>query len=92
MSHTKGPWKVRLNGYDVINKDIFIVACDNVALSDSECKANTRLIAAAPEMLELLEEVYQNWNPPEIETGIGMFPDSEKFNKLFNIIKKAKGG
>ena len=53
--HTPGPWKIThtaLNGYRVSDSTGWGVA---VVLKDVNDKANARLIAAAPQMLEALE-------------------------------------
>jgi hypothetical protein len=88
MKHTKGPWKVRsVSQYDVVSKDEFIVACDNVALPDSECIANAKLIAAAPEMLEALELVLSF----VMEVGNSNPKTRAALNICTAAIKKARG-
>jgi hypothetical protein len=64
MAHTKGPWEVSQGHPDVRITDIVqenadwsltIIAQDYVPLEEHQ--ANTRLVAAAPELLEALEGV-----------------------------------
>ena len=81
--HTKGPWKVRLGLYDVTNDSNFLVACDSPFLPDEECKANAHLIAAAPEMLELIEAIHFEMTR---ENGHMYLP-----SELLRVIKKARG-
>lgn len=64
MSHTKGPWnciRASAGGREIITSDVSPV--DVCVLSRSnkspeEINANALLIAAAPELLEALEELY----------------------------------
>lgn len=55
--HNSGPWKIThtaLNGYRVNDSTGWGVA---IVLKDVNDKANARLIAAAPQMLEALEKI-----------------------------------
>ncbi len=56
MTHTPGPWrvirKVGLTIYPEENKSVYIAFMNNAR---SNCEANANLMAAAPEMLDLLE-------------------------------------
>lgn len=64
MKHTKGPWY--LDEYGNLKSDSSkstrnMVAFHGVCISDSdEAKANTALIAAAPDLLEALKGLYTN--------------------------------
>lgn len=72
LEHTPGPWK---------GKDIFFYAqdiigiCATFADDKTEAKANARLIAAAPDMLNALTEVIKRnesaGNPLCIEIAYG---------------------
>jgi hypothetical protein len=61
--HTPGPWRylMKLVTYDIWSDSYGKVAycyttdCDKYSPSDSTARANARLIAAAPEMLEALK-------------------------------------
>lgn len=56
MKHTKGPWVVENNAFpDVKANGRYIVLFDNECPNDAETQANARLIAAAPEMLDMLK-------------------------------------
>lgn len=72
ISHTPGPWEVAHCGYDVCTQlgaiNTFgeespedegwtIASCAFGKLPNAECKANARLIAAAPDLLAALEEI-----------------------------------
>ena len=55
--HNSGPWKIThtaINGYRVNDSTGWGVA---IVLKDVNDKANARLIAAAPQMLEALEKI-----------------------------------
>jgi hypothetical protein len=56
MKHTKGPWTYdETYGLIMAGETIEVAACH--AGRGGDAKANARLIAAAPEMLELIEEL-----------------------------------
>ena len=61
MSFTPGPWEPYSDWY--IRAQIGMGALATVVkpmrpdVSDDECRANARLIAAAPELLELLDDI-----------------------------------
>lgn len=66
MKYTVGPWRVGGSndctiydnlGQRVANSFEGVMATQR---SDAECAANARLIAAAPELLEALEECFAN--------------------------------
>ena len=57
-------------------------------------EANAHLIAAAPDLLEVCEEVLSlDWSPHSTDVGecMSMCPVCQTLDKLENIIKKAKG-
>ena len=62
MTHTKGKWEVdEIRGCKVVVCGSMVIASDlfdeNEEPSIEELDANANLIASAPEMLELLEEI-----------------------------------
>ena len=62
MSHTQGPWKVDKNhkGFVDIRRDVDSYTSDIATVWDfyvENYESNASLIAAAPDMLEALEEV-----------------------------------
>jgi hypothetical protein len=59
--HTPGPWAVTADGINIKTKDTDIMICENGGETGAtEDKANARLIAAAPDMLEALENLENN--------------------------------
>jgi hypothetical protein len=80
MSYTRGPWNVHSspNGHvyinDVNGAQIARLGGTNMLADDSSVEDNARLIVAAPNMLEALEEILQDaciasekTDPDEIE-------------------------
>ncbi|MDI4088406.1 hypothetical protein QK428_03575 [Pseudomonas aeruginosa] len=68
MKHTPGPWHVGgpnkctiydKHGQRLANSFEGVMATQR---TDSECEANARLIAAAPELLEALQHIEEYWN------------------------------
>jgi hypothetical protein len=56
--HTKGPWHV-FKDSSIYSKHADYTLAEIVAgMTDGECDANARLIAAAPELLEALRELH----------------------------------
>lgn len=87
---TRGKWD--LIGTNDIKVDGVLIAC---ALGSyvrgeyehtDECKANAKLIASAPEMLEMLEETFNLMDKLQMPTE---FEIAQLRNKLFKLIKKA---
>lgn len=71
--HTQGSWKVdgitELCIYDVDSRFIGLASITSIKGSNDtyneayeEAKANARLMAAAPELLEALEAIQKHWN------------------------------
>lgn len=78
MKHTQGPWKKVSKSVQSKSRNICTMSID-----DEECRANSKLIVAAPEMLEALERaaaIFEN----RLEYVITMKP-------IYDAIKKAKG-
>lgn len=89
--HTKGPWVVRGNTvFDL--KDRVVASCPDMQgeLGAGEQNANGYLIAAAPDMLEVLERVEKHF----AITAVGSL-HNQQINDLRAvlefIIKKARG-
>jgi hypothetical protein len=82
--HTPGPWVAET--YDGFN-DVRIESNNGpiAIVGTGKGEANAALIAAAPEMLEALEELYLTFRDEIAES-------SELEKMLQNIITKAKGG
>jgi len=93
-SHTPGPWSV-INRTEVESEDHKIADCYVLLgeherelwepVPDEQMDANTRLIAAAPELLEALETLVDAY---EQEEGVCFCPDCEEAKAA---IKSAKG-
>jgi len=63
--HTKGPWEFEAEpGYGVFVHDaegtVAEVMCDQKLIDDRTALANACLIAAAPDLLEALQEIVRN--------------------------------
>ena len=82
MKHTKGPWKLNKVDHLLLIEDHYsIVATIEPQLHDNEMD-NAKLIAAAPEMLEVLE-LYE---------GIDDLESQARFTEaVIKVIKKARG-
>ena len=60
--HTPGPWKVE-DGIFVVGSDkLSIFGGASTKRSDEVCEANARLIAAAPEMYDLISRYMHTWD------------------------------
>ena len=99
--HTPGPWKLRSVGRDVLaivahpQHDHYEVEVSRSVTNipglaeGEEWSANARLIAAAPEMLEALEDIVEQWEttrqrvPADLSDSIRVFAQA--------AIRKARG-
>jgi hypothetical protein len=104
-SHTEGPWIVPGDGYEhALNHrtlniwhekgngesvHVAEVFCQDGTWTDSEAKANSRLIAAAPDMLEALKflvseqpgtEQYEKWHDAHIRGALSAIAKAEGAN------------
>jgi len=81
MSHTPGPWKAHItqNGYSINGVDCLLVTAKRDPVVLPECwemhKANARLIAVAPELLEVCNYALKtlmgiNYEPGNITISI----------------------
>lgn len=80
MKHTKGEWEVTQMG-NVIHKETGKMICATQS-AFKEDMDNAKLIAAAPELLEALMEIYN-----DKETWSDLFESQQ--NKITNAINKA---
>ena len=90
--YTPGPWKIGgvVDGAEMSNAT---VTASNRIVADvgfeSNGSANARLIAAAPEMLEALEDIVQQFERTRIMVGTDLADSIRVFGK--QAIAKAKG-
>lgn len=104
MKHTKGPWQLLLNenGKAKVMAETRGWGRDEVCNMDTgnaeECIANSKLIAAAPDLLNALENIVEQYratlqqvtgskNDPAVES----MRDTGIFKEALDAIKKAKG-
>lgn len=88
LQHTPGPWQIGTpppNGEQTIGLNNGLMIAISTTGDNIDSKANARLIAAAPEMLEALMEVAKYWQY-DYETFIYMIK-----NNVSKIIEKATG-
>ena len=93
MKHTPGPWKVKINGIDIIavgdTEETSPLARVNLAWSDIDtAKANARLIAAAPELLKACRVAIETFDDDAPGAG-----DTEKgaLRRLRAAVSRAEG-
>ena len=84
--HTPGPWRIESGPYYRAIRVDFEVIADMRQIGRSFNESNARLIAAAPDLLDALENVIESW-------GLGLLPheDSEALDQARAAITKAKG-
>jgi len=92
MKHTPGPWyidpiKAHANG----NRRIMAEQCTPVAIVPEHLAADARLIAAAPQLLEALQDVCARLLYRGVSTNAG-HPDRTAFEIARAAIAKATGG
>ena len=89
--HTPVPWVIKRNGIKTpVNSEdgrhIAMINYNPITIPDDMHESNARLIAAAPEMLDMLIELQQcaqYWSEYDVPIGI--------VDRLNNVIEKAKG-
>jgi hypothetical protein len=64
--HTPGPWRTDVSDPAFVNYDVrtddTIICTMGIEMPTEEEAANARLIAAAPELLEALEDLVNMWS------------------------------
>ena len=96
--HTPGPWKIdhfntstgcyQISGHEQVLNLAFVQDYSDEGDSDQEAKANARLIAAAPDLLEALKDLIASASPTEKEHP-RMFA---AWQQARAALTKAKGG
>lgn len=100
MKHTKGPWIVDGEIVRTAGSDSYRTICDlgpKQGQLPATLEANARLIAAAPEMLEALEDVagaLQSTDIQRLKNGgdiIVYHFEQETIDTVLSLIAKARG-
>lgn len=95
QQHTPGPWHVGMQPGPIIYDSRYgsqIVRMDNpFGQTDEDNLANAHLIAAAPEMLAALQQVYTRLELEESENPNGTYLCAAMRGTIGRAIKKAKG-
>ena len=85
-THTPGPWKVSSHQTQIHSERYGLVATLEEFTEKSTTHANARLIAAAPEMYEMLKELESGIHLARARKG------SKTIDKLREILAKVEGG
>lgn len=90
MEYTKGPWKLDRRSENLVGEDgkrvgIYGSGLTMCGLPDPESVANTRLIAAAPELLEALKGMVEEWDELILNQS------NYGYEKAIKAIAKAEG-
>jgi len=96
--HTPGPWQV--TDEDVRGNDIYyrieaegfgmVALVDATPVDDDSLRANARLIAAAPDLLDACKIALQAINECDMEVGLFNVTEQEITDKLYAAIAQAK--
>lgn len=110
LKHTPAPWKISIEPFTILvthlatnQKEESICQMSSRYKTDEETAANSKLIAAAPELLEALMEIIKSCDPEDVTPNkmfeginLGEFyvggcgiPSNESIHKAINAIKKA---
>lgn len=95
MKHTQGPWRIDDNDDIVHDKTGNKIASCVWGWSESDWKANVRLIAAAPDLLECLKmaEEWKEHIEDDLEISGADMVDwfCDFYNQAMPLIRKAEG-
>ena len=90
---TKGSWSIEEKGASILdNTGKSLVCWYGVATStfwkdEEELKANSKLLAAAPELIEALQEMVKMWEA--LSVSLPPIKDEEAYLKSLKAIEKA---
>jgi hypothetical protein len=88
MSYTPKPWTIEsIEGDNIVFDSNHHSICE--VFYDGSDKPNAKLIAAAPDLLEALEEIFRTLNSDDT-TICQSLPEKDSFYKDYNWIRKAK--
>ena len=74
--YTPGPWNFQpcdeyVNCFDVLcEEDYYVATTHDGVRGDKNAGANARLIAAAPDLLEALQNIAEHWNQDQNEAAM----------------------
>ena len=91
-THTPGPWKVSSHQTQIHSERYGLVATLEEFTEKSTTHANARLIAAAPEMFEVLQEILA---PCPVKGYQGKYDRRRTYNarkKAREVLAKVEGG
>ena len=90
--HTPGPWMVGPSGKTIFGgeDELLLASCELTPFTPTTKRANARLIAVAPELLEALEEMVKMYEDV-VDCSDLLEPDSEPTADAKAAIAKAKG-
>lgn len=91
--HEPGPWHISKSGGLILaSNDAAICDLIEYEVGVRKAKANARLIAKSPELLEMCEEFRQAFRAYELDNGDAPQSHIEMMRKADRIIAAAKGG
>ena len=95
VKHTPGPWKVdhvfKSDIYSFAPQEELLASVYPMKRAEGSWEANARLIAAAPELLEALEEIIKAWRDDETTlTSFNQLMRSKWLPITATIISKLK--
>lgn len=79
------------DNYERISKNTAIVSNSSGCMDVEEAKANARLIASSPDLLEVCESFVDEWNEAEKREYIDLDNLNDIAAKILAAVKKARG-
>ncbi len=87
MNHTPGPWHVS-DSNEVLDEESCLVVAEIMGERPEIYKANARLIAAAPELLEALKLIWQMFEDGRIVRNIANDHQPDWALKMLNFTRE----